>query len=97
MSIDGINIGSQGIDRTNSPQPNELTRSAGTDRHLPPGSDSVALSSKANELTRLVNTIEQSRTKHFNRVRAALESGAYEVSANDIAEKLIDANRMTDM
>ena len=92
MSIDAINIGSQGIDRTNTAQPNELIRSHHTDRHFSAGSDSIALSSKANELTRLISTIDRSHTEHLNRVRAALESGTYQVFATDIAERLIDSN-----
>ena len=92
MSIDRVNISNQGIDRSQTTQPNELTRSAGKDRQVPAGSDSVALSSKANELNRLATTIEQSRTERLNQVRAELEAGNYQVSAKDLAQKLIDSN-----
>jgi negative regulator of flagellin synthesis FlgM len=93
MSIDRVNISNQGIDRSQTAQqPNELTRTAAKDRHVTPGSDSVALSSRAAELNRLGNTIEQSRTDRFNQVRSELESGTYNVSSEDIARKLIDAN-----
>jgi flagellar biosynthesis anti-sigma factor FlgM len=93
MSIDRVNISNQGIDRSQTAQSNELTRSAGKDRQVPAtGSDSVALSSKANELKRLASTIDQSRTDHLNRVREQLESGTYKVSAKDLAGKLIDSN-----
>jgi flagellar biosynthesis anti-sigma factor FlgM len=51
------------------------------------------LSSKAKELDQLASTIEQSRAERLNKVREALESGTYKVSANDIAQKLIDANK----
>ena len=92
MSIDRVNISNQGIDRSHGTQPNESTRAAGKDRHVPAGSDSVALSSRAAELNRLGNTIEQSRAERFNQVRAELESGNYQVSAEDVARKLIDSN-----
>ena len=60
---------------------------------VPAGSDSVDLSSKAKELDRLANAIDESRTERFNKVREALESGTYQVSARGIAQKLIDANK----
>jgi flagellar biosynthesis anti-sigma factor FlgM len=93
MNIDRVNISNQGIDRSQSAQTNEVTRSAGKDRQVPAGSDSVALSSKASELGRLANTIEQSRAERLDQVRAELEAGTYKVSANDLAQKLIDSNR----
>jgi flagellar biosynthesis anti-sigma factor FlgM len=92
MSIDRVNISNQGIDRAQATQPNELARSAGKDRQVPAGSDSVALSSKAKELDQLANSIDESRTERFNKVRDALDSGTYKVSARDLAQKLIDAN-----
>jgi flagellar biosynthesis anti-sigma factor FlgM len=92
MSIDRVNISNQGIDRSQTAQP-ETTHSAGKDRQVPAGSDSVALSSKANELNRLAKTIEQSRAQRFEQVRAALEAGNYQVSAEDLAQTLIDSNR----
>ncbi len=93
MSIDRVNISNQGVDRSQAAQPNELTRSAGKDRQVPAGSDSVALSAKANELNRLANTIEQSRADRFNQVRAELAAGTYQVSSEDLAQKLIDSNK----
>ena len=92
MSIDRVNISNQGIDRSQTAQP-ETTRSAGKDRQVPAGSDSIALSSKASELNRIANTIEQSRAQRFEQVRAELEAGTYQVSAEDLAKKLIDSNR----
>jgi len=93
MSIDRVNISNQGIDRAQSTQPNELVRNAGKDRQVSTSSDSLALSSKAKDLDRLANTVEESRTERFNKVRDALESGTYQVSATDLAQKLIDANK----
>ena len=92
MSIDRVNISNQGIDRSQTAQP-ETTRSAGKDRQVSAGSDSVALSTTASELNRLANTIEQSRAERFEQVRAELEAGSYRVSAEDIAKSLIDSNR----
>jgi flagellar biosynthesis anti-sigma factor FlgM len=93
MSIDRVNISNQGIDRSQTAQPTESTQNAGIDRKVPAGSDSVALSSKANELNRLANTIEQSRADRLDQVRAELEAGSYQVSTSDLAQKLIDSNR----
>jgi len=93
MSIDRVNISNQGIDRSSATQQKELVRNSGKDRQVSAaGSDSVALSSKAAELNKLANTIDQSRTDRLNQVRAQLESGTYKVSSKDLARKLIDAN-----
>jgi anti-sigma28 factor (negative regulator of flagellin synthesis) len=92
MSIDRVNISNSGIERSQGAQPNELTRSTGKDRHVSSGSDSVALSSKANDLKRLATLVEESRIGRFNEVRSELESGTYRIPSADLAAKLIDAN-----
>jgi len=94
MSIDRVNISNQGIDRAQGTQPNGLVRNSGKDRQVSTTScDSIALSSTAKDLDRLANTIDQSRTERFNKVREALEAGTYNVSARDLAQKLIDVNK----
>jgi flagellar biosynthesis anti-sigma factor FlgM len=93
MSIDRINISNQGIDRAQSTQPSEGTRSSGKDKQVSTGSDSLVLSSKAKELSQLADAVDQSRAERLNKVREALESGTYRVSAKDIAQKLIDTNK----
>jgi flagellar biosynthesis anti-sigma factor FlgM len=93
MSIDRINISNPGVDRAQATQANEVARSAGKDRQVSTGSDAIAVSSKAKELEHLGSTIDQSRTEHFNKVREALESGTYQVSAKAIAQELIAANK----
>jgi flagellar biosynthesis anti-sigma factor FlgM len=92
MSIDRVNISNQGIDRSQTAQQAESTRTAGKDRKGSAGSDSVAVSSKATEINKLASQIDQSRTERFNKVSAELEAGNYQVSANNLAKKLIDAN-----
>jgi len=92
MSIDRVNISNQGIDRSQAAQQAESTRTSGKDRKGSAGSDSVAVSSKATEINKLANQIDQSRAERFNKVRAELEAGNYKVSANNLAKKLIDAN-----
>ncbi len=92
MSIDRVSISNAGVDRAQGTQPNDSTRHSGKDRNVTAGSDSVELSSKAKELGQLANAIDESRAERFNKVREALESGTYQVSARDIAQKLIDAN-----
>jgi anti-sigma28 factor (negative regulator of flagellin synthesis) len=93
MSIDPVNISSEGIDPAQATQPNEVAPNASEDQQVSPGSDSVALPAKAKELDQLASTVDQSRAEHLNKVREALESDTYEVSATTIAEKLIDANK----
>jgi len=93
MSIDRVNISKQSIERSQAPQQTELTRAAGKDRKASGGSDSVELSSKAAEINRLGKAVDQSRTERFNKVQGELEAGTYRVSANDLAKKMIDANR----
>ena len=93
MSIDRVNISNQGIERSQATQQTESVRNAGKDRKVKGGADSVALSSKAAEMNRLANTVENSRSERLDKVRAELESGAYRVSAKDLAQKLIVANR----
>ena len=93
MSIDRVNISNQGTERSQATQPTEVTRTTGKDRKVSAGSDSVALSSKANELNRLSNTIGQSRAERLNQVRAELEAGTYQVPAAAVAQKLIDSNK----
>ena len=93
MSIDRVNISSQGIDRSQAAQQAELMRNASkTQKGSTGSSDSAEFSSKAAELNRLSNSIDQSRTDRLNQVRAQLEAGTYQVSAKDVAQKLIDAN-----
>ena len=93
MSIDRVNIGSQGIDRSQAAQQGDLTRSNSKNQTgSTGGSDSVAVSSKAAEMNRLANSIDQSRAERFNKVRGELEAGTYKVAAKDIAQKLIDDN-----
>ena len=89
---DRVNISNQGIDRSQTAQANESARSAGKDRAITAGTDSVALSSQANELNRLGHNIELSRANRLDQVRAEIQSGAYQVSADDLAQKLIDSN-----
>ena len=96
MSIDRVSISNLGIDRPQQTQGTEQVRSSGKDRQVPSSSDSVALSSKAKDIERLGNSVEQSRAERFNKVREALESGKYRISGKDIAQKLIDSNQKMD-
>ena len=96
MSIDRVNISNQGIDRSQQLPGAEQVRKASKDTKdtkVSSASDAVSLSSKAKDIERLTTSLEDSRANHLNKVREALESGTYKVSAKDIARKLIDANR----
>lgn len=92
MNIDRVSISNQGIDRSQPVQPDESTRNAGKDRQVSAVSDSITLSSRASDLSRIANVIEQSRAERLQQVLAELEAGTYQVSANDLAQKLIDSN-----
>ena len=92
MSIDRVNISNQGIDRSQSTPQADSTRTTGKDQNVSGGSDSAAFSSKAAEMNKLANTIDQSRADRLNKVREELEAGTYNVSAQDLAKKLIDSN-----
>ena len=95
MSIDRVSISNQGIDRSQQPQGTEQVRNTskdGKDPKVPAATDAVNLSSKAKDIERLSASLEESRSERFEKVREALESGTYKVSAKDIARKLIDAN-----
>lgn len=93
MSIDRVNISNQGIDRSQTAPQADLTRTnSNSQTSSTGGSDSFAVSSKAAEMNRLSNTVNESRTERLNQVRAQLESGTYNVSAKDVAQKLIDSN-----
>ena len=94
MSIDRVNISNQGIDRSQQTQGTEQVRNTSKDSSKVSSStsDAVSLSSKAKDIERLSTSLEESRSERFEKVREALESGTYKVSAKDIARKLIDAN-----
>jgi flagellar biosynthesis anti-sigma factor FlgM len=93
MSIDPVNISNQGVDRAKATQANKVTHDTDKDQQVVTGSDAIASSPKAKELEQLASTIDQSRTEHLDKVREALESGTYHVSAKAIAQGLIDANK----
>ena len=93
MSIDRVSISNLGIDRSQQTQETGQVRNTSKDSKVSSASDAVTLSSKAKDIKRLSTSLEESRAEHLNRVREALESGTYDVSAEDIAQKLIDANR----
>ncbi len=93
MSIDRVNISNRGVDRSQATEAALQLPSAEKSRKVSEGSDSVALSSKAKEMDRLAGKVEDSRADRLNKVRQALESGTYRVSARDLAEKLIEANK----
>jgi len=93
MSIDRVNISNRGIDASQGLQGADSTRNTAKGRSVgSAAADGVEISSKAKDIERLSNAIEEARTERFNRIREALEAGTYHVSGSDIARKLIDAN-----
>jgi flagellar biosynthesis anti-sigma factor FlgM len=93
MNIDRVNISNSGIERSQGTPPSDSSRSTEKDRQVSAGSDSIALSSRALELSQLSGVLDQSRSERFNAVRASLDAGTYSVSAEDLAGKLIEYNR----
>jgi flagellar biosynthesis anti-sigma factor FlgM len=93
MSIDRVNISNRGIDQAQATQAMESVRNAAKAKQASgTTNDSLAISSKAKDIERLGNQIEESRTERFNQVRDALAAGTYHVSGRAIAQKLIDSN-----
>ena len=100
MSIDRINVGNHGIDNNRSidrgqeEQNNDQARK-GRRGGSPSSGDSVALSSRAQEIGRLSNLAAQGtdRGARIAEVRKAIEDGTYKVSGEDIATAIIEAHR----
>jgi flagellar biosynthesis anti-sigma factor FlgM len=93
MSIDRVSISNQGIDRSQQSQGIDPMHNSGQDRKTPSATDAVNLSSKAKDIERFSSSLEESRAERLEKVRQALDSGTYKVSAKEIARKLIDAHQ----
>ncbi len=99
MSIDRINVNNHGIDnhrsidRGQEARNNDRARKGGRDGSSPSG-DSVALSSTAKEVGRLSKLASEGadRASRIAEVRQAIDEGAYKVSGEDIANKMIQAH-----
>ena len=89
MNIDRISINNRGIDRLPSTQGADQVR-GGEKASSSAAQDSIALSSRAREMDRLANMVEQSGAERLNEVRQAVESGNYRVTGDGIAGKLIE-------
>lgn len=95
MSIDRISISNSAIDRANKTQGADDVKAKGEAQRSqqPASTDSVVLSSAAKDAERLTGKIEDSTADRLEEVRAALASGTYRVSGQDIAKKLIEFNK----
>ena len=85
-------MGNRATDRSQTMHGNELVRDTGKNRPAPAGFDCVVISWRVKNLDQAAKAVEQSRQKHLNQIRQALEFGTYWIPAKDIARKLIDAN-----
>lgn len=92
MSIDRVNISNRGIDAAQGLQGIDAVRNAAKARSASTTTDSMDISSRAKDVERLSNRLEQSRTERLDQIRQALEAGTYHVSGEQIARKLIDSN-----
>lgn len=99
MSIDRINLANHGLgDKISLDRGSEVRPAAGTadgkdkTTGASTGEDSVALSTTAKEIDRLVQVAEADRTERIDRVRAQIEDGSYAVSGEAVAQKLININ-----
>ena len=100
MSIDRINVANHGVgDKISLDRGSEVRPAAGTadgkDKTpgVPAGEDSVALSTTAKEIDRLVQVAEATRSERIDHIRARIEDGTYAVAGEAVAQKLIDANK----
>ncbi len=98
MNIDRINLTNQGVDNHQSVDRASEADKRGTGPNraagAKPSEDSIALSSKAQEIGRLSQLAAKGadRTERLNEIRAAIENGTYEVSGEKIALKMIAAH-----
>ena len=94
MSIDRVNISNAGIDRSQYVQGKDPVQAIHKEQASSSArQDSIELSSTAREMDRITDLVDQGRQERLNQVREMLESGTYHVTGEDIARKLIEANR----
>ena len=96
MTIDRIDVGNRGIG-SNSPidrnaDASKKDRSGGATA-ASTGEDSIALSARALKIDQLTDLAGSDRSQRMEQIKAAIENGTYEVSGEEIAQKMIDANK----
>jgi anti-sigma28 factor (negative regulator of flagellin synthesis) len=92
-NINRINVNNPNLERADAVQIKKDDAPAPTSQGASQGRDSIALSGTARALDRLAGLVHQSRAERFAEVQRLLESGAYWVSGEDIAARMIESNR----
>ena len=92
MSIDRVSISNTAIDRALQSNGIGEARTSEQPKQTSVANDEVNLSGAARDAERLANLAEQSRADRLEAVRMAISNGTYNVSGEDIAQKLIELN-----
>jgi flagellar biosynthesis anti-sigma factor FlgM len=91
-NIDKVNIGSPSLDPSYGIQGKDQVRVGQNGQNSSARGDSVELSSTAQDLDRFSGLLGQSRDSRIDQVRQMIQAGTYNVSGQDIAQKLIQSN-----
>ena len=91
-NIDRVNIHNPSLDPSYAVQGKDQVPVGQNGQIASAKSDSVALSSTARELDRYSGLVGQTRENRIDQVREMLAAGTYQVSGEDIAQKLIESN-----
>ena len=91
-NIDNVNIGSPSLDPSYSIQGKDQVRVGQNTQNSSAKGDSFVLSSTAQDLGRFTGLLGQSRDSRIDQVRQMVQSGTYNVSGQDIAQKMIESN-----
>jgi anti-sigma28 factor (negative regulator of flagellin synthesis) len=91
-NIDKVNIGSTSLDPSYGVQGKDQVRVGQNGQNSSARGDSVVLSSTAQDVDRFTGLIGQTRESNIDRVRQMIQAGTYNVSGQDIAQKLIQSN-----
>ena len=91
-SIDKVNIGNTGLDPSYAVQGKDQVLVGQNGQNSSTKDDSVVLSSTAQDLERYSSLVGQAREDRIEQVRHMLQAGTYNVSGENIAQKLIESN-----
>ena len=91
-NIDNVNIGNSSLDPSYAVQGKDQVRVGQNGQFSSAKNDAVMLSSTARELDRYSGLIGQSRETRLDQVRQMIQAGTYNISSENIAQKLIESN-----
>ena len=91
-NIDKVNIGNTSLDPSYAVQGKDPVLVGQNGQNSSAKDDSVVLSSTAQDLERYSSLVGQARDDRIEQVRQMLQAGTYNVSGENIAQKLIESN-----